>query len=249
MDAVQQTLNSMMEHFNTRMEAFETNLQKANTAPLTISSLAADFAEFRSLITSTLGNLQQQVKLLAHQMDHFEMRSRRKILLVHGVKEVGGDNSIHDLVRIVKNVLQVPGFSEGDISRSHRLGRVTTDKPRPILVKFNTVNIRDKIWYAKTGLRDSGITISEFLTKERHEAFMAARKRFGLKKCWTRDGFVMIVGEDGSRYRISTIDEVNKVVNPAPTTTAGSQEISSGNSTDKKTTVGTVPRPKRATKK
>uniref|UniRef100_A0A2H1W9F9 SFRICE_038682 n=1 Tax=Spodoptera frugiperda TaxID=7108 RepID=A0A2H1W9F9_SPOFR len=61
-----------------------------------------------------------------------------------------------------------------DIKRCHRMGRATL-KPRPILFKLHNVALRDSIWFGKTGLKGSGITISEFLTKTRHNVFMAAR--------------------------------------------------------------------------
>ncbi|XP_059046972.1 uncharacterized protein LOC131842463 [Achroia grisella] len=213
MDALQGTFFSMMEQLN---EKIQNDLQKISTAPSTtpstVSSITANFAVFQTFVTSTFCNLQQQLELLANQMDQFEMRSRRKILLLHGVQESSGSNTSQDVVKVVADKLKIPGFTVVNISRCHRVGRTSGDKPRPILVKFSDLALRNKIWFAKTGLKDTGITVSEFLTKGRHEAFMCARRHFGIKKCWTRDGFVFIAGDDGTKHRITTITEVNKLI-------------------------------------
>ncbi|KAM3965583.1 uncharacterized protein ACR2FA_000428 [Aphomia sociella] len=246
MDTIQQSINSLMDHFNSKMSAFEQDLQMVNTGPVTVSSLAADFSAFRIFITGTLSNLQRQVELLANQMDQFEMRSRRKMLLIHGVQEHKDSRSSEEVVKIVRDNLKLSNFSLNDISRSQRLGRNPASKPRPILVKLRDVTTRDSIWYAKTGFKDTGITISEFLTKSRHDAFVAAREHFGLKKCWTRDGFVIIVGADGSKHRVCTIQEVDKLVSLAATVVAEDSPVSLP---VKKTTTAATSRAKRIPKK
>ncbi|KAM3960812.1 uncharacterized protein ACR2FA_005120 [Aphomia sociella] len=246
MEALQRSMNGMMEHFDARMAAFQQDLQKVNDAPLTVSSLAADFTTFKSFITDTLGILQQQVELLARQHDQSEMRSRRKILLLHGIEECRGTDSSQDVVRVVKEILKVPNFSLTDITRSHRMGLSAANKPRPVLVKFKDELIRSKIWFAKTALKDSGVTISEFLTKGRHDAFIAARHHFGVKNCWTRDGCVIIVTADGLRHRVTTTSEVKKLIE-LPTEAAVSSETSK--SASSKVSVVAGHRPKRNTKK
>ncbi|KAJ0173698.1 hypothetical protein K1T71_010847 [Dendrolimus kikuchii] len=88
-----------------------------------------------------------------------------------------------------------------------------------ILMKFHLtdVAIRSKIWSAKTQLKGSGVTLSEFLTKYRHDLFMRARQEFGISKCWSRDGVVFVLGQDGSRHSISRIEDLS-VINPTQTT-------------------------------
>ncbi|XP_059045656.1 uncharacterized protein LOC131853122 [Achroia grisella] len=213
MDALQSTFSSMMEQLNAKMAVFQSDLQKINTTPSTVTTLAADFAVFQSFVSSTFCNLQQQLELLNRQMDQFEMRSRKKILLFHGVQESSESNASQDTVKVVAEKLNIHNFSEVNISRCNRLGRSSGDKPRPIVVKFTDLALRNKIWFAKTALKGTGITFSEFLTKGRHDAFMNARRHFGIKKCWTRDGSVIIVGSDGAKHQVTTAAEVNNIIN------------------------------------
>ncbi|XP_048478041.1 uncharacterized protein LOC125488740 [Plutella xylostella] len=88
------------------------------------------------------------------------------------------------------------------------------DKPRPILVKFKDLALRNTVWYSKAKMKGSGVTLSEFLTKPRHEAFMAARERVGVKQCWTRDGCVVVLGADGKQHRVVTLAELDQVCPP-----------------------------------
>ncbi|KAM3958946.1 uncharacterized protein ACR2FA_007020 [Aphomia sociella] len=241
MESIQQSLEFMMKHFDDKMAAFQEDLQKASAVPLTLTSLAADFNTFKSFITVTLGSLQKQIQLIAQQQDQIETRSRRKILLLHGIREGGSDNMTAEVVKTIGERLNIPITAEC-IIRSHRMGRITSGKPRPILVKFGNIEIRDKVWFAKTGFKSSGITLSEFLTKRRHDAFVAARKHFGVSKCWTRDGYVVIDGSDGKRHRVDSVDEVKRIIDSSPVAAVDTAPSAAS-------TAAVLTRPKRNTKK
>ncbi|KAM3956485.1 uncharacterized protein ACR2FA_009538 [Aphomia sociella] len=215
MESIQQSLEQMKELFDTKMAAFQQDLHEASTAPVTLPALVSDFNNFKMFVTATFNNLALQVQLIAQKQDQLEMRSRRKILLLHGVKEGDVSNSTTDAIKVFTETLKIP-ISATNISRSHRMGHREGGKARPILVKFCSIVDRDKVWFNKTGLKNSGITLSEFLTKERHDAFMAARKHFGVSKCWTRDGSIVVQGNDGRRIRVNTSAEVNCLVNKSP---------------------------------
>ncbi|XP_059047818.1 uncharacterized protein LOC131843228 [Achroia grisella] len=218
MESLQQSMEQMMENFNTRMAAFQDGLDKAGASPVSLASLASDFSRFKSLIGETLRNLQQQVRVIAQQQDRLEMNSRRKILLLHGICENSDSNLTVEVTKILAEKLKI-SIPTNRISRTHRMGRITSGKPRPILVKFHSIEDRNKVWMAKTGLKSSGITISEFLTKVRHEAFMNARKHFGVSKCWSHNGAVMIIGANGQKHRVCSVGEVNRLINLSPIAT------------------------------
>lgn len=212
MDAIQTTLTDMRELFHERMADFELQLQKSPiSTQTTISSLAAEFSSFRSFIIQTLGTLQQQIEKLTQDVDNMEMRGRRKILLLHGVSEVKDEDTAQMVTRVLQDSFKLSEFSASAIKRCHRMGRSTTDKSRPILFKLHDVDLRDKIWFSKTMLKGSGITVSEFLTKARHNVFMAARDKFGVSQCWTREGNVYVLGPNGSRHRVASLKEFSKI--------------------------------------
>ncbi|CAG9790291.1 unnamed protein product [Diatraea saccharalis] len=211
MEQAKQSVYDIMTLFNERMSAFEAELRK--TPPTTTSSaIEVEFRSFKSFIVEVLNNLQRQLEVLAHNGDRLEMRSRRKMVLLHGVPESESEDTAQIVVQVVNNKFNHSTFKLSDIKRCQRMGQSAgAHKPRPIIVKFHYVMLRDKLWFDKTKLKGTGITLSEFLTRTRHVTFMAARERFGLNKCWTREGYIYILGSNNSKHRISTMSELLKI--------------------------------------
>ncbi|PZC85220.1 hypothetical protein B5X24_HaOG202405 [Helicoverpa armigera] len=149
------------------------------------------------------------MKALAQELDNMEMRGRRKMVLLHGVAEQAKEDTSQVVAEVVRSHLELADFSVSEVRRCHRMGRPTgASKPRPILCKLSDVSVRDSIWFAKTKLKGTGITVSEFLTRSRHQLFMSARDKFGVNNCWTKQGFVYVIGSDGSRHRVGTLDDL-----------------------------------------
>jgi hypothetical protein len=138
MEGVKQSLSEMMALFNARMSSFEADLHKTPSAAGTgTSSLASEFALFKAFIMESVKALQNQVELLAHNVDRVEMQGRRKILLLHDVPEVKSEDLSATVSQFCRDRLKVDLFNH--IKLCHRMGRSSDpQKPRPILVKLNT---------------------------------------------------------------------------------------------------------------
>ncbi|CAG4993071.1 unnamed protein product [Colias eurytheme] len=214
MESIKQSMEDMTSIFNKRMADFQLELQNNHNPPASCSptsKLAAEFESFRTFVISSLQCLQSQIDMLSRLLDQQEMRSRRKILLFHGVTESDKEDLYATVSNIISQKLNISSIDKNSMVRCNRLGQVSGDKPRPIVVKFCDIRVRDSVWSAKTHLKKSGITLSEFLTKGRHEAFMAARDRFGVAHCWTREGFIYIRPKDGSKHRITCLSELEAI--------------------------------------
>lgn len=214
MESVKESLAEMTELFNNRINEFQKELKKTSPTAVSTTSLASEFNVFKTFILSALTTLQRQVEYLGREMDRVETRARRKMLLLHGVPEEDSENTTSIVAGIVQNKLNVAEFSSACLSRCHRLGRHSDKKPRPIAVKFREAPLRDKVWFSKTKLKGTGITLSEFLTKTRHAVFMEARRRHGVKQCWTRDGLIHVVASDGSRHQVDSLVGLDAVPKP-----------------------------------
>ncbi|CAG9790249.1 unnamed protein product [Diatraea saccharalis] len=224
MEQLQGTLSHLMVEFQSRMSSFEAELQKAPNPSATASGLATEFATFKSFILDTLNSLQSQIHILAKSLDKLEMHSRRKILLLHGVQELEGEDPSQIAVKTVSERL-MSEFALQHIKRCHRMGRVNnSSRPRPIIIKFHDKVIRDKIWFSKSRLKGTGTTLSEFLTHSRHNTFMAARERFGVNKCWTQEGTIHVLGINNTRHRITTIAELQSL-EPEPAKPAAATKL------------------------
>ncbi|XP_022835474.1 uncharacterized protein LOC111362932 [Spodoptera litura] len=210
---------ALTREFSERMAKFEAeylNKTPNTAAPDGTPSLAPDYLEFKKFIFDTLECLQQQMETYGREIDAQEMRSRRKILLVHGVPEQVKEDTQLMVTEVIQNRLDLKTFTASSISRCHRVGsRARNSGHRPILLKVRDVNIRDTVWHSKTKLKGSGITLSEFLTKTRHQVFMAAREKFGVANCWTERGYIFVLGPNGKKHRIVSHRELSAIGEPA----------------------------------
>lgn len=212
MEAIQDSINSLMEMYKTQMNQFEGELQQLSSSSPNVDNLASQFATFKIFILQSLKNLQKQVEMLSQNVDNLEMHSRRKILLFHGLPEDKDEDTTKVVVKLIASQLGIAGFNPDHIRRCHRMGTADSKRQRPILVKFNDLITKNKIWFAKTNLKGLGITVSEFLTKMRHDLFITARRKFGIGKSWTRDGCIYVISSNGTRHRVGSLGDLNNIL-------------------------------------
>lgn len=225
-------MEAMTATFTSRMHQYEESLQKMSSeAPghKDLSSLSQDFSNFKALMWRTVTLFKSQIELLVQGLDKHEMASRRKVLLLHGIHDDTNISSTQTVLNVLSKHLKLTDIHAEDFVSCHRLG-TPGNKPRPILVRFSSFKHRSAVWSAKTCLRGTGITISEFLTKTRHDVFMSARKHFGMQQCWTIEGKISIQLPDKSRSKVETMPELFKVIERFPTLAASTPATDSARS-------------------
>ncbi|XP_072938248.1 uncharacterized protein [Epargyreus clarus] len=212
-------LEELEKLFSSRMADYEDKLNKcaAGTSSVhpDITSLSREFTEFKSFVWQTLNKLKTQMELLALGLDRHETFMRRKVLLFHGLPEKDNEKVHERVLHIISNQMKETSISMDNLHVCHRLGSFN-GKCRPILVRFHDIQHRQVVWEGKTALKGTGITISEFLTQARHKAFMAARKHFGVKNCWTVEGKIMVLLPNKSRRKIESLAELQILVAQYP---------------------------------
>lgn len=212
MDGIQCTIDTLAKTFSTRMAAFEEELHKISPAETpSINTIAADFKRLQSFVVASLGDIRKQLSYLTLECDNMEMRSRRNMLLFHGVPETKEEDAVKVVMCIAGEHLRSIGLQHEQLSRAHRMGRTSSTRPRPILVHFSSVQVRDEAWYSKSCLKGTGITVSEFLTGRRHRLFMAAREKLGISKCWTSGGRIVALGPNGKRHSIVSTEDLDQI--------------------------------------
>ncbi|XP_014370374.1 uncharacterized protein LOC106720295 [Papilio machaon] len=251
-----ESMNKLETLFQSRMTQYESELKMAasgdsQSVHKTIAGLSRDFMEFRHLIWQTVSTLKTQMELVLVGMDRFEMASRSNVLLFHGIPEEDNVTQESLILNIVNTNMKLTTITADDIVKCHRLGVTRTSKPRPLLVRFHDFRLRNIVWSGKTSLKGTKVTLSEFLTKTRHEVFMQARKHFGIRRCWTSDGRIVVLLPNKSRYKLETEAELASLMSQYPTSeTEPSENISkvtpSGTDVQKKTGFGSkrLPRSK-----
>lgn len=195
--------------FSERMRKYEEDLKAASKqATPDIAGLSRDYSDFKSFVLDCLGLLKNQMEHVMRGLDKHEMGTRRKVLLFHGVPEQANEEPGDVIRSILCDSLKVPAECSKDVRVAHRLGAKGDDKVRPMLVRFVTHNARRDVWDVKKNLKGTGITVSEFLTKPRHDLFVAARKHFGMSNVWSTDGKVVLLLPNKRRAKLECMADL-----------------------------------------
>ena len=176
-------------------------------------------------LSNDVDKLQKELADLRSQVDEQEQYTRRECLELRGVPETARENT-DEIVLSVASLLNI-GISQQDISVSHRLpkreGRLgdqaaaTSGRAQPpaIIVKFTNRNARDRLFKARSGLKNFDISniglgrygndkifIQESLTSTKKKLFQKAlkfRKEFQFKFIWSQYGVIFLRKHENSR--------------------------------------------------
>lgn len=199
--SIEATLLKKMGDFEAQLSA---SAPQASVTPnsRSLSRLEEGFHNFKAEVISILSLLRQQVISLTKVIDIIETRHRRKAILVNGVPEDVKNNLCGSVCTILQDKLHLPTVIPEKVTACHRIGTLIEGKCRPVLIRFAEVSLKTAIWDKKSGLKGSSYSIAEFLTRHRQNIFLRARKRFGMQRCWTLNGNVVVRLKDGTRQRI-----------------------------------------------
>lgn len=203
---------NLEENFTRKMGELETQIQSAGPAKETVNKVAEEFRTFRELVFSILGLLRTQIGECMKQIDSLETRQRRKTLLFQGCTEVDGEDCTSVILNVLNNKLALKNVSSSSIKECHRLGARSQEHNRPILVRFTNENIKSNVWRAKSNLKGCSISLKEFLTKPRQSIFIKARAHFGMRSCWTQDGIIVIKTTNGTRHKVTAMEELSPLL-------------------------------------
>lgn len=214
------------------MSQYECDLKTLSTSDkiphADLASLSREFNDFKCLSWQTLKILKTQTELLLQGLDRHETASRRKVLLFHGLAESKEVDIEDKILHILTDQLKLSDITSEHISACHRLGS-NSNKPRPVLVRFQNYKHRSMVWSSKASLKSTGVTVSEFLTKTRHEVFVGARKHFGVKQSWTSEGKIVILLPDKSRRKIELMSELRPLLSQYSSAVTDAQQQATGN--------------------
>lgn len=203
-----------------KFEAFQSEITNRVTSLENISSINAgktleiekniafvnnSFEELKSEISNLKQqnvNLKKSVDSLVLQVDSNEQHNRNECLLIHGIPEYDKETPTQSGEIFAKKVTQFLGVnmkSEVCIKRAHRLGKKRTDgKPRPIIVRLWSPELRNIIYAKKKLCKGNGFSITENLTKRRLILKKEAETKYGESNVWTKEGRLYAKEESGN---------------------------------------------------
>jgi len=183
-------------------ESLKNSLEEARSS---IRTLEAELGALRE-------DLNRQNDQHKKRADELEQYTRRNSLRIFGVTEREQEDTDQLVVDLAAEKLGI-NISRADIDRSHRVGRTADPadkkKPRAILVKFATYQVRRQVFNNKKKLKGSNVTVREDLTAHRAGLVRRATALYGTKNVWTTDGRVCWV--DGHNVRGAATWELPEV--------------------------------------
>lgn len=193
-DIIQDRLETLTDNYETRLRELESKSLKLELENKTLRT-RLDSAEAA--------------------IDELEQYGRRNALRVsNNWPEADQENTDTLIINMAHDHLGID-LQPSDISRSHRVGPPSAPKPRPVLVKFSTYRARERIFRARSKLKnsDSGIYLNEDLTKKRGQLAYAARKmkrELTITDTWTYDCRVFAKNKAGSVIVVNDICQLER---------------------------------------
>ena len=122
---------------------------------------------------------------LGDSVDELEQYSRRNCLLLHGVRELEGENKNDIIMKTMKEEIDID-IRQQDLDQKHRVGNTKVckeGKSRPIIIKFFRYYVHSAVDKKK-----KKVLITERLTAKRVGLLQEAQGKYRLRNIWTTDG-------------------------------------------------------------
>ena len=122
---------------------------------------------------------------LGDSVDELEQYSRRNCLLLHGVRELEGENKNDIIMKTMKEEIDID-IRQQDLDQKHRVDNTKVckeGKSRLIIIKFSRYYVHSAVDKKK-----KKVLITERLTAKRVGLLQEAQGKYRLRNIWTTDG-------------------------------------------------------------
>lgn len=132
-------------------------------------------------------DLRKQNNKLVNKMESMEQFSRNNNIRIYGVSENKHENIEDTVKNLIHNKLNL-NITSSNIERCHRIGKVTEEKYRAIVVRMTNYKLKMDIIKSRKALKGTGIIIAEDMTHEKHKLLKETVQQIGKENVWTMDG-------------------------------------------------------------
>lgn len=157
-------------------------------------------------LENQLKNVKEEKEEMLLKVDQVEQQCKLTELRFYGIAE---GNS--DLTEKIQGVLDRNlGIANINIQSCFRIGKTpnkSTNKPRAVIVRFDSVADRNKAFMNKKKLKNSKLAIVEELTVRRHQLLLLAKEKLGKDKVWTMEGKIF-TKRNGKKVQLKTEDDI-----------------------------------------
>lgn len=219
------TMNSNLNNLCAKMTSIEDSIikidkecAKASEAAHSALQIAKEGRDHADELDNKIVALQQEQAALDSKLVTLENYSRRENLILDGLPESSNelDGQLHAAVQSVFKKMDINDPIRLD--QLHRLGKANGSKnPRPIIMKFNWYQDRNRVWQHKRRLKGTALFIREDFCKETIKArkqllpYARAARIANAKHRLQGDRLVI----NGHAYTCDTIQDIPPEYDPA----------------------------------
>lgn len=185
-----------------------TGTQGTPQTPEAISLCLDKIAEFEKNIMEAIRSVREEIERVDREILEEKQERATNTLVVNGIPEKNGSNDCEEVCKVVKNFLKID-INMADIDFCYRIGKKgSTDKVRPLAVRFVNRWFRDKIFGEKRKLKGSKLVINEFLLSKTLAFYKKVREKVGARNCWTWRGWIY-VSIDNNKKKIRNLSDIH----------------------------------------
>ena len=171
-----------------------------------------------ALKDKAIAGLEDDNYRLSQEVDDLEQYTRRTNVRIYGVAEQPEENTDNLAMDFFKSELNVD-VASNDISRSHRVGKKSGAKPRPIIVRFTKHNTKVAVMSRRRVLKERKrpFNLQEDLTINRREILKYLNKDIEegiVSKVWTVDGVICFrpSGDSSVIERCTSLEDCQEII-------------------------------------
>lgn len=173
-----------------------------------VSLCLSKIAEFEKNVMEAIKSVKKEIEGVNEKISEERQERTTNSLVINGIPEKDGSNDYEEVCKVVKNFLKID-ITMADIDFCYRIGKKeSTDKVRPLTVRFVNRWFRDKIFSEKRKLKGSKVVISEFLLSKTLALYKKVRDKVGVKSCWTWKGGIYVL-DGNSRKKIRNLSDIH----------------------------------------
>ena len=184
-----------------------------NVGSAKVLTMLAEVSRELEETKGTVKQLKEQVLKLNFNNDRLEQYTRKDNALISNIPDPKSkEEDTNAIVIAVANEIGVT-IREEDISTSHRLGSITSDYVRPIIVRFNRRDVKRNLLKKRKLLKDNvtypKVFLNDDLTRWRYKISKELRgQNF---KVWSHDGKILFKNEESEISVMDTYQDFCKL--------------------------------------
>ncbi|VEN50405.1 unnamed protein product [Callosobruchus maculatus] len=180
--------------------------QKINDLSLRMDKIQS---EQQAVDKSILINEIERFKNYNNRREMAERQEKMANLILFKLPETADENLTMKVIQLFRSKL-LPDFNENDLMSCIRIGKKIDQRSRGVIVKFRTVQMKERVYNQKRKLKGTGIVVKEDLTYEKLKLMQAAIEKTSLKGVWSYRGHITAIKEDivlSNNYAIIAVTE------------------------------------------